>query len=828
MDSDKNKGLSGVYFHEVTSMKKSLIALTVAGLTLAGCGGSSGSAVSGGSVTGLQMPSSMSVVSAQDTQSTGVVIGSTFASGALFDAAGTQYKTDPVRAWVWDESLEPLQTVNEILCYMNQTAASSMVNQGAYTAMIDEQKCQQGQNTSSDTGQSSGQSTKLQLWTIISTRASNSDPQLVKLWVPPSNSEGDSQNILVELTAYEGVSASKPFGSFKMTFKGIDKNTSAQTMLGSLFTVDANTDAANANPDGKPQFKLIMTETGSHGGPSGTSERVTNVIFNDADGNSGVARSQADFTPDGQNFSITKDFAMAFDTAHFLRRSDATDQNGNPVAPVEACTDRNDFNTTVWRYNMYHSDNAPTGKTPGARVSINSGFPIVSGSEHGWIGYWGLWMPNGVDTSALTSVTRKDFGTGAETVYDLVQAPGKMVKSSKDTLLLTEIDGTTFNFWDNNTGTDYVVEYTMDGTLADSTNVGSAGFYKTGRIIHGQNGQTISTDINNDTVENDVPVNVTPGSGQWLGMWSQALGGNTNYVGGDNFVTFFAQEFINTGTAIAALFDTTNDPEQDGIIELKCYQRCLKGNINQTDLNNGAIYFANSNDPNTPAHTYKFKKADLTLYLNDGTTPVKPATGVTPQAGSPNQWGMNTDQMVMASVTPTNVWDVFQSDVSYRWETGSNSWNKTFAVKPQGTEAFVQFDKPIQVKLLFASGKDANAGSAFAGTAYYSRSFVLDYAGNGDLWGIPWLDAQNGRGSPAFTLKDASLVGASDQYVIKAVEKEQRMRTVATSDCASLTIPTETALPVPTTAELGTVTITMADKPTVTAAPAVIQGEVQE
>ncbi|KAF0192153.1 MAG: hypothetical protein FD165_1221 [Gammaproteobacteria bacterium] len=824
-------------------MKKSLIALTVTGLTLAGCGGgSSSSAVSSGSVTGLQMPSSMSVVSAQDSQSTAVVIASTFASGALFDAAGTEYTTDPVRAWVWDASLEPMQQVNEILCYMDQTGASDMVNLGAYTALIDEEKCKQGQNTSSDTGQSSGQSTKLQLWTIESTRASNSAPQLVKLWVPPTNSEGDTQNVLVEVTAYEGVSASKPFGSFKMTFKGVDQITSDQTMLGSLFTVDANTDPANANANGDPQFKLIMSGTESGGGGGGgTFQNATNVVFDDASGTAGQARTKSGFTPTGQSFSMGSDFAVAFNATHFLRHGEATDQNGNPLGATDVCTDRNDFNSTVWRYNVYHSDNATAGKTPGNRVAINSGFPVTAGGEHGWIGYWGLWFPGDVDISTLTTVTRETFGSNVQTVYDLVQAPGKLIKSTKDTMLLTEIDGTTFNYWDNNTGTDYVVEYSVDNTLADGTVVAGAGFWKTGRIVRTQNGQTVSTDLDNNPATgnpapDDAPIDATPASGQFLGMWSQALGGQMSYVGGAASITFFAQEFINTNTAITEMFNVTNDPDQDGIVELKCYQRCLKGNISQADLDDVtpplATYLADSNDPNVPAQVYKFKKADLTLYMNDGTTPVKLATGVTPQAGSPNQWGINSDAMVLASASVANVWETWQANTSYRWETGDNSWNKTFAVKEQGTTTFVQFDKPIQIKLTFDATKDANAGGNFAGTANYNRTFVLDYSGDGNLFGIPWLEPAPGqeanfRWSPAFTLADGSVMGSSNEYVVKAIEKEQQMRDVNVSNCSTLTVPTSTQLPLPTTAEIGTVSITMADKPTVTDAPAVIEGELQ-
>lgn len=825
-------------------MNKSLLTTAILSLALSACGGGSGGgSSSSGSVTGVEMPSNMSVVSAQGSSTTGVQIDYNSVAGVLHESEGTDYSTDVAKVWVWDESLGPLQTVNEILCYMEQTAADEMVNTGGngeYTALIDEEKCRQGQNTSSDTGQSSSQSTELNLWTVKSTRTSNSDPQVVHLWVPPSNEPGDDQRILVEVTAYEGVSASKPYGSFKMNFKGVDSGNNT-TMTGSLFTVDGNTTGNPAENDGTTKFKLIMDGSESCGGDpncAGTFTMKTHVKFNDGTGTSGMARTSNEFTPDSNPGTPFGDsYAMAFDSDYFLREGTNVDEMGTPTVAPPVCTDRNDFNTTVWRYNLYYSgNNLPTGKTAGQRVQVNSGFPItaeVNGeTEYGYIGYWGLWLPDSVDTSTLTQVTRDSFGSDTNTVYDLVQAPGKLIKSTKSQVPLSELEGVTFDYWDDQSGEEFQVEYTTDTTLSTGVTVTENKFYKTLRYVFDQDGnRTTSSDLDNDSNDSDAPVDITPGNGQWLGMWSDGLGGNVNYIGGDTNVTFFQETFINTGTAVAGLFNVTNDPNQDGVVTFDCYTRCLKANISQTDLNNGDIYVTpESSSVGTPTQTYYFQRSDLTLYDGDpsgGGNPVGLADGVTPQSGSQHEWGMATDAFVVTATNSlTNVWDTWNESVSFRWETGSNTWNKTFAVREQGTSDFVEFDPPLQITYKFTSADDANAGTAFAGTGHYDKTFLLEYGGPGELWGIPW-EQQGQRWAAAFTLADGTLLGSTDQYVVKAMEKEQKMRSVNTSNCSALTLPDDGSLPLPTSSDIGSVSITLSGKPTVTDAPAVIEGELQ-
>ncbi len=829
-------------------MYRLIILGSLAGLALAGCGGGGGSSSTintpTGVVTGVEMPSAMSVVSAQDSgQVSGVLIDYNGVSGVLHESAGTDYSTDPVSVWVWDESLEPLQLVNEILCYMGQTAADQMVNvggNGEYTALIDEVKCQQGENTSEATGQSSGQSTEMSLWTVKSTRASNSEPQIIRLWVPPSNEPGDDQTVLVEIMAYAGVSATQPFGSFRMNFQGVDSQGNT-TMTGSLFTVDANTDPANANSSGKPQFKLILTGEDDCGGDpqcAGTFSTKTNVIFNDGGGDSGTARTSSSFVPDSNpNQNFGNDYAIAFDANFLLRDGNVLDEQTQQMVPSQMCLDRNDFNTNVWRYNLYYSGkNLPTGASAGQRVEVNSGFPItvdVNGSSvFGWIGYWGLWLPDSVDTSTLTTVTRQEFGSSTSTTYELVQAPGKLIKNERVTVSLSSLDGMGFDYWDNNTGNEFMVEYTADNMLADgTTSVPGAGFYAIARYDYSQGARQASTDLNGDGNTGDTPVNVTPADGEWMGLWSQGLGGNVNYVGGGTTLTYFKETFVNSNTAIAEMFNTTNDPDQDGVVAFDCYLQCLASDISQTDLDNDNIYLADAADTTSPAVTYYLQRSDLTLYDGDpanGGKKVILANGVKPQQGSIFDWGMTAGPFVISGTTLANVWDAWDEAVSYRWETGSNEWNKTFAVKEQGSSTFVEFDPPLQIPFQFSSAEDANAGGNSAASDYYGQTFLLEYGGQGELWGIPWVEQDGGRWTAAFTLADGAMFGTGDMYVVKGVEKEQTMREAATmSSCSALTAPTDSDLPLPTTTEIGTVNITLADKPDISDAPAVIEGVVQ-
>src|SRR5207253_2579663 len=114
---------------------------------LAACHGGGGSGGGSGNVSGLEMASTMSVVTAQSD-------GSHSMRGANARALanplpGGDFAADKQNVYVYDESMDSMQMVNMILCLMDQTKAADMVNHGAYIALVDEHKCEQGKNQSS-------------------------------------------------------------------------------------------------------------------------------------------------------------------------------------------------------------------------------------------------------------------------------------------------------------------------------------------------------------------------------------------------------------------------------------------------------------------------------------------------------------------------------------------------------------------------------------------------------------------------------------------------------------------------------------------------------
>ncbi len=172
--------------------------------------------------------------------------------------------------------------------------------------------------------------------------------------------------------------------------------------------------------------------------------------------------------------------------------------------------------------------------------------------------------------------------------------------------------------------------------------------------------------------------------------------------------------------------------------------------------------------------------------------------------------------------TSTCGWETWSNfSVFYTWETGPNDWNKFTALK-DGSNNYLTFDPPIQVKY------------THTGDGYSNATFYLEYGGFGDLWGIPGkcVDFDTGADSecgpntrwiPEFSIADGSEVTAGGtSYLVKAMEKEQRMQSVELSNCSSMTLTTYSLPDISLweDPDIGT-------EPTVDAAPAVIGGVLQ-
>jgi hypothetical protein len=200
-------------------------------------------------------------------------------------------------------------------------------------------------------------------------------------------------------------------------------------------------------------------------------------------------------------------------------------------------------------------------------------------------------------------------------------------------------------------------------------------------------------------------------------------------------------------------------------------------------------------------------------------------------------WDGDNDPATNPQICGWKAWSVLSE--FYTWETGPNTWNRFTALK-DGSGAFVKFEPPLQVSYLVTETTATAPDYKYNGTTFY-----LDYAGFGQLNGIPGKCVDDGgstvscdnntRWVPEFMIQAGTTVadGTSNTYLVKPLSIEQRMSKVANSVCAGESLAVDNTLQLPTLDNTtwtdpttGSDPVTAGNQPTV-GAPAVIGGVVQ-
>ena len=723
------------------------------------------------------MPDSMDLVGIEEE-----VAGSSIAAGASINPAAvftstSDYNTDEVHAYMWDETTEPLAIINEILTAVGQTRADHFVNTGPYLALVEE--VGGDGDGGGDAGQSSsGNATILEPWILNSTRASATAPQVVRFWI--TDDEADSptgtvdQTIFGRATIFAEPTDANPYGDFHLDFGMVNNGSSAIAQRGSLSTT---------NPGGGLLgFHFMMEDLSGFGGDD---TRIS--VETSSDQTSGVAHMEV---PDREG-SGTIDYTLAYNSDYFLR-SDGTDTE---------LLDRNNFVRNTWGYNLYYAEDDSDGHTAGQRVDIEGGFPFVfdnSGTtEFGWVDYWGIWTPNPEALTDGSTVTR-DNSEGVSTSYTVLRAPGKLIKVTKRSVPLTELDGEAFEYWDWTTGDQFLVQYTH----------GTTSFSKIAER------DTDSWEWADLTPAQPLTINAD----EYYGFWSQALGGSLDFIGGDSAMTVREQNYVSSDDTIFG-----------GGTSLTLYAmtEALRPGMTAGEVEVGNIYKTEIADPNN-AYEYTFLKDGRSLQF--GGVDVGLLAGEVPDEGF-YTWGMNSGPM--SSIDPVTLgisdpWEMYNLDEYYYYETGHNEWNQ-YATLLDSSSVPVSFDNPISFFYTHATANDADDNAEHDG-----KKVFLTYGGERNLWGIPGHDADTDgdgfgdRWYPLFSIKDGALMGPTGtEYVIKAVEMELFM--LASSD--GIPSALQSALTSAGTLTLpslsGWVNPTSVAEPTVTDEPAVVGGVIQ-
>ncbi len=698
---------------------------------------------------------------------------------------------------------------------VGQTKYADMVNKGAYKAQINKKVCSGNDSTanassSQQGGSSASDAPEYETWIVESTRSDNSSAQTVNVWF---HEKGEGQfepakfmNAKVVIT--EAASETNPYGIFIMNFIAYAEGTTNILFKGTL--------KSEKDPvTGKVLLKFVDEDT------SGKFREAVSLEKNSNGTGGGTAYQYENFGQGIQEGSIN----FTYDTNLFHRI--------NPSNPAtEACLDRTDFETSAWRYGMYDAAN-------GSRVNVSSGFPINTSSDgkgnNGWVGFWGLWVPEGVTISDGATVYKQTYGPngGTSAPYTVQKVPGKLKKHTKGTTTLGAIKNIPLEGYQEQVGQQNInYRVIWDATQNKLMKVASA--------AQSSNGPPAWQEI--------TPVAIDTTSLNWgeLNFWSQALGGQARVKltncqfnpqtmktacaapTADTQVVFFKEDIVYPGDV--------NAPAA-----LACYDNCPKAGATGMDPND--LTYAQSFDPQVDnRHDYTV----ASMVLKDGANSVTLATA--PQNQS---WGFNSGPLF--APTSANMallacdwtgpqgqtqvcgWKAWSAlDEFYTWETGPNNWNQLTVLKDSnGTP--LTFEQPLRVEYTHVQ---TVAGKP--DTKYNGVKFFLDYNGFGELHGIPGkcidmssgLTVQDCSGSgkrwvPEFSIPEGSAAsyakaGVTYNTVIKPLEMEQRMVKLANNACSGLPITTYT---LPLIAEW--VDPAIGAEPSVTAAPAVIGGVVQ-
>jgi hypothetical protein len=673
----------------------------------------------GGEVAGLSLPDGMDLVTvAGDTNGSAVA-----AATNLNFSSQSDFRTDPARVRVWDEAVEPLEIINSILKSLGQTCAPKLVNQGPYIALVEMED--EGES-SGGTGQSSGgDSVEYEAWIVDSTRSSNNSPANVQVWIEGEEEFGQGQVMQSTIYAHSEITAEPgaedPFGQFSLDFAMVNQANDRIFQRGTLATTETT--------NGLAGFTFQVDAPTQYGG-----DTQINVLTT-PDRTTGRARIRTTDWGTGDTFQ----YLVAFNQNYFAR------QRGSQVELF----DRDRFRKNVWSYNLYWAADG-NGHTAGQRVELESGFPFTYRSNgntmYGHVGYWGIWSPEpGLPVSGATIQRETDDGI---VEYSVRRAPGRLIHVQRIDLGLAELDGESLEWWDWNTGTQYLVSYTHD----ELDGIGD--FHKTATW----NQMTSSWE------DLGAPELIVINAGEWYGFWSRTLGGNVQYVGGELSAKIFTQTFVSGDDSI---FNGAESLTLYGVTQ------CLKAGMFAAEVEAGDVYLPEV--AFDAAYEFSFERSTRTLRY--GGPRVGLLSGEVPASG-PFVWGMRTGPLTTEdpdTLGLVNSWDIWNLADYYVYETGANEWNQYALVLDEAGDA-VQFDAPLQFLYTHETANDANADPAFDGLAT-----MLDYGGPGMLWGIPHEevdldgDLQPDRWLPLFSLADGTILGPNGEYVAKAIDSELNM-----------------------------------------------------
>lgn len=766
-------------------------------------------------------------------------------------------KDDQLKRFQHD-ALDNLQMIDFFLCVMKVRA--DLFPNSNYKAQVNEAACERL------SGESDENAPKVAMAdiTLSCTRASNTAPQICKTWY---NLSGENRTYLVKVQMDAEPTSTKPNGLFTFSWCLADPTDgtckASNLSYGQLsLTTDANGSTVVQLYDewGGQWFQEACTQglncqdnLGNNiGAPVSIVDSINLTLSNHKLDSATGTSSQQQHTfsaipaPGGFTLEVTNPtiYNLSFDTEHGLLRDP-------DEAPTDACYPLNDPDEYVHQYDLYNRAN-------GNLKAVGGGIPVIVSSvtagstaavnDRGWWDYWGLhidglasagvaYEPKKITTgSTVTAQAASAVGISKGDVLNVNSAQGTLrTETSYEGIIPatdTNADDTTMYKWTPLNGQTFLYFDTTGGGANVRVRTAEAGYRFAG--LGGGAQQAKDTDVTQHVDWCGQPIV----NDYCFGAYSQAIGGWFN-VSDVSALTYkaYVQTRVKPGT-----FGTDQ--------YLKCYgsncPRPMDGGILSTD-GYGATDFASVNsdanmkypfiNPNGgTAQYYKFTIDDMTLkhcQLWDVPSstcigdlyPVICGTDEGVDECDLTDWSSSTHlyvDMVKHDVTVAfpNGWNQINAATRYIWTTSNNIYDDRLTW-PSAAGNTISFNPPVNFAYDHTTANDRNGSSDYNG-----KKFGLEYAGNGNLWGIDWDQVdQTCTGNqceyqPQISIEDGVVIdlGASEggEHVILARRMDLRPTPLPdTSACTNkgLDVTTSTSAP-PLPAIETIIDFAKADEPT--------------
>ena len=499
-------------------------------------------------------------------------------------------------------------------------------------------------------------------------------------------------------------------------------------------------------------------------------------------------------------------FNMDGDFAHIKTlQANASNPISSPATITTKCYDFGNSIEIAHGYDLYNI-------STGAKYEFNGPFAFTrslpADDMQGYMSYWGAWLQD--DYLDTGDKIKKSDGTE----YDIVATRGRMIKQGTATENFTTVSqGTSSPYW----------KWFFSGGVWSELNFKFGGASNKARYVaattlvdaSGTTLVTAGTDLgeafNGDNFYNKDTY-------RYFNIKTIPTVSGSTITANGSYVTFTYTD-INMANYSSATGGSVD-------LDLFCYGTCPKPEATAggglTTAGFSAATFTSKNsypyvDAGGTAIEYVLEADDLQLYLKDSSCTssrckVSPNYEVT--SGSPNAWWSYGPTFVTSAKSS---WGDIYSGSQFYWHMSDSHYQDTIIAKDSGGAA-VTIDQPVQFNYTHSNANDRNWSSGDADVSSKDKKFWLEYAGDSNLWGIPWTENTTSKlWEPNFTLKDGteldtdgnSATGNSRgaDYVVLAKRLEKNLPEAASaSSCSSLSldnIATDYPLPdLPTSSEL--------------------------